>query len=198
MHSPRFYDLTSELLFVGGRRRAYRSLATAAGVKRRDRVLDVGCGTGYFARLLAEAVGPEGSVVGIDAGRETVEYARRRARRLPGCRFEVAAAASLPFDAGSFDVVVSSLMLHHLPDEERLVAAREMKRVLRPGGTLLLAEFGTPPTRGIHGLLASIHGVAEMHHRVPPSEPLLREAGFAELRAGSVPPWLEYVRATNA
>jgi len=196
--TPLIYDLSTPLFFFGTRRRSYRSLMAAAGVKAGDRVLDVGCGPGYFVRMLAEAVGPTGSAAGIDAAPEMIDYARRKARRLPNCRFESGSAEALPFPDASFDVVASSLMLHHLPDELRLQAATEMRRVLRPGGTVLLADF-TIPERGAWHLLAAITGHAggQMIRRVSPLEPLVAEAGFTGPVSGEAPPWLHYVRATK-
>ncbi len=194
--TPRLYDLSAPLFFFGTRRRSYRSLMAAAGVKAGDRVLDVGCGPGYFVRMLAAAVGRTGSAVGLDAAPEMIDYARRKARRLTNCRFESGSAEALPFPDASFDVVVSSLMLHHLPDELRPHAAAEMKRVLRPGGTMLLADF-TIPERGAWHLLGAITGHAggQMIRRVSPLEPLVAEAGFTGSLSGEAPPWLHYVRA---
>jgi SAM-dependent methyltransferase len=87
-------------------------------------------------------------------------------------------------------------MMHHIPDELRLQAVREMRRVLRPGGTLVLADF-TIPERGGWRLIASITGHDAMQRRVSPPEPLVTEAGFADLRSGDAKPWLHYVRATK-
>jgi ubiquinone/menaquinone biosynthesis C-methylase UbiE len=194
--TPRLYDLSVALLYGGRRRRAYRSLLAAAQVQRGDRVLDVGSGPGYFARILAAEVGPEGTVVGIDAAPEMTEYANRKAARLSNCRFQLGTAESLAFPDAGFDVVVSSLVLHHLPEEARLQAVREMKRVLRPGGTLLLAEFRIPE-RGIWRWLAALTGHEDMERRVPALEPLITGAGFEELRSDQAPPWLSYTRATK-
>jgi len=193
--TPRFYDATATLFF-GGRRASFRALVEASGARGGDRVLDVGCGTGYFARLLAQAVGPQGSVVGVDAAPEMTAYAGRRASRLPNVRFQPGAAERLAFEDGEFDVVVSSLMMHHLPDEARPLAVREMRRVLRPGGTLLLADFRIADS-GFWHLVARLNGAAAMQRRVSPLEPLVGEAGFADIRSGEVPPWLHYVRAVN-
>ncbi len=192
--TPRLYDLSAKLFFR--RRRSYRALLAAAEVQRGVRVLDVGCGPGYFARLLAEAVGPEGSVVGIDAAPEMIDYASRKARRLPNCRFETGTAESLAFPDAAFDLVVSSLMMHHLPAEGQLGAVREMQRVLRPAGTLLLADFRMPE-RGAWHLFARFSGHSAMQRRVPALEPLIAEAGFTELRSGDAPPWLHCVRAVR-
>ena len=64
-------------------------------------------------------------------------------------RFQVAAAQALPFPDASFDAAVTSLMLHHVPEQDRLPAVGEFLRVLKPGGTLVIAEFQAPtgPTR---------------------------------------------------
>jgi ubiquinone/menaquinone biosynthesis C-methylase UbiE len=146
--------------------------------------------------MLAQAVGPDGSVVGIDAAPEMTDYASRKARRLSNCRFQPGAAESLAFPDAGFDVVVSTLMMHHLPEQGRLRAVGEMKRVLRAGGSLLLADFRMPE-RGAWRLVASLHRAVAMQRRVPPLEPLVAETGFTELRSGDVPPWLHYVRAMN-
>jgi ubiquinone/menaquinone biosynthesis C-methylase UbiE len=201
--TPGLYDLLAPLFFFGRRRRAYRELLEAAGVDQGDRVLDVGCGPGYFVGMLAEAVGQEGSAIGIDAAPEMIEYANRKSRRLSNCAFQVGTVESLPFPDDSFDVVVSSLMVHHLPEEGRAEAIREMRRVLRPGGTLLVADFKIPE-HGIWGFLARItghsgHGFSPsqrgMLARVSPLEPIMLEAGFPELRTGDARPWLHFVAA---
>jgi ubiquinone/menaquinone biosynthesis C-methylase UbiE len=194
--TPRFYDWSAALLF-GSRGRSYGKLLAAAGVQPGERALDVGCGPGYFARLLAKAVGPEGSVVGVDAAPEMIEYANRKARNLANCTFEAGTAEALAFPGGSFDLVVSSLMLHHLPKDGRLKAVKEMRRVLRPGGRLVVAEFSIPE-RGAWRHLAQITGHAgDMLRRVPMLEPLVTEAGFSDPVAGEAPPWLTYVRAAS-
>ncbi len=194
--TPRLYDLSANLIFLGTRRRTYHKLLEAADVKVGDRTLDIGCGPGYFTRMLAEAVGLAGSAVGIDAAPEMIDYARRKARRFSNCHFEVGTAQSLPFAEGSLDVVVSSLMMHHLPVEIRLKAVGEMNRVLRLGGRLLLADF-TIPKRGAWNIVGALHRPREMMHRVSPLEPLVTEAGFTDVGSGDAPPWVHYVRATK-
>jgi len=196
--TPRLYDLSAPVFFLGTRRPSYRALMEAAGVKAGDQTLDIGCGPGYFVRMLADRVGAAGAAVGLDAAPEMVEYARRKARRLPNCRFESGPAEALPFPDGSFDVVLSSLVMHHLPIDLRLRAVGEMKRVLRVGGTVLLADFAIP-RQGAWHILAAVtgHASGQMIQRVTPLESLVAETGFNELRSGDMPPWLHYVRATK-
>jgi ubiquinone/menaquinone biosynthesis C-methylase UbiE len=196
--TPRLYDLSAPIFFAGRRGRTYRHLLQAAGVKPGDHVLDVGGGPGYFARMLAATVGANGSVAGVDAAPEMIEYAARKARPLANCKFQVGGAESLAFPDASFDVVVSSLMMHHLSGEVRLQAVAEMRRVLRPGGTVLVADF-TIPERGAWRVIASLtgHSRERWRQRVTPLEPLISEAGFTDLRSGEAPPWLLYVRGTK-
>src|SRR5260370_27594142 len=146
--APHVYDAFGSLVFVGRRRPSFEALIDAAGVKPGQHVLDVGCGTGYFARLLAEAVGNDGLVVGVDASPEMIRYASDRARRTTNCQFQLGTAEALSFPAEHFDVVVSSLFMHHLPDDLQLAAVSEMRRVLRPGGTLLIQDAHVPRAFG--------------------------------------------------
>ena len=144
LSSPRTYDFTVELFFLGRRRTSHQALVAAAGVRPGQRVLDVGCGTGYLSRLVARSVGPNGIVVGIDPSESMIQYARRKAASTGNCEFQVGAAEALPFPGDHFGVVVSSLVLHHLPEDLRVRALEETRRVLRPGGALLVAEARNP------------------------------------------------------
>ena len=104
------------------------------GVRDGARVLDVGCGTGFFSRLLAS--GPERvSTVGVDLEAPFIEYARgAAARRGLDIEFLVGDALDLPFADESFDVVASHTFLTVVPDPQRAMA--EMLRVLKPGGVV--------------------------------------------------------------
>ena len=98
-----------------------------------ERALDVGCGTGALAYVLAPLVG---EVVGVDASEEHVEAAREHAPS--GCTFIVGDAEALPFPYGDFDLVGCLRVLHHVRRPELVVS--EIARVTRPGGTILLAD----------------------------------------------------------
>ncbi len=97
------------------------------------RVLDLGCGTGYGAFLLADKAR---LVVGADNSEEAVQYAREHYRR-PNLRFEAADCRSLPFEANAFDVVTLFEVIEHLPEQEACL--NEVKRVLKSSGLLLLS-----------------------------------------------------------
>ncbi len=116
-------------------------LIELANVEPHDRVLDVGCGTGTLAVLLAVAF-PATQISAVDPDPRALEIARRKARKQGvQLNFANARAESIPFADASFDKVFSTLMLHHIPDEQKLAVLREIHRTLRPGGRLILADF---------------------------------------------------------
>ncbi len=113
-------------------------LVEAAGIRRGDRVLDVACGTGVLTRVVAEAVGPGGTVAGLDCDPGMLTIAARAA---PSIAWHRGVAEHLPFHDAAFDAVVSQFGLMFVQD--RSVALREMWRVLRPGGRMAVAVWAS-------------------------------------------------------
>ena len=185
LHSPRFYDWLAAAYCLGREGKMRERTLDLAGVAAGERVLDVCCGTGTLALAAKQRVGSDGSVHGIDASKEMIAHAKAKAARrdLPVI-FDVAAAQSLPFSDATFDVVTCSLALHHLPEEARASAIAEMQRVLKPGGRMMIVEFGK--SRAASSLL---HPVALLHHRragiLDGVVALMRDAGFE--RVASAP-----------
>jgi ubiquinone/menaquinone biosynthesis C-methylase UbiE len=102
-------------------------------------VLDVGCGTGDFLRLLAPIVSP-GEAVGLDLSETMIAEARQRsAENIDNLSFRVGSALDLPFQVGSFDRILATQVLLHIPDPWRALA--EMKRVLAPSGIISISEI---------------------------------------------------------
>lgn len=118
-------------------------LIDLADLRAGEQVLDLGTGTGAVAAKAALAVGPEGSVVAVDPSPEMRELARQRADSA-SIRFSVAEGSgeSIPAAEASFDVILASLSMMFVID--RAAAAREMGRVLRPGGRLVASVWGGP------------------------------------------------------
>ena len=112
------------------------SMADAARIQAGQRVLDVACGTGVLARHVARRVGTGGTVTGLDPSPGMLAVAQRHA---PAVDWRRGTAESLPFDAHSFDAVVSQFGLMFFAD--RTQAVREMMRVLVPGGRLAVAVW---------------------------------------------------------
>ncbi|HTG47030.1 MAG TPA: methyltransferase domain-containing protein [Actinomycetota bacterium] len=100
-----------------------------------DRLLDVGCGTGWASRTAADIAG---SVVGIDLSPGMIAEARGLAAGVPSVGFAIADAEDLPFADGTFTAVLCTNAFHHYPQPER--AIREMTRVLATGGRLVLGD----------------------------------------------------------
>lgn len=110
-------------------------------------ILDVGCGTGTLAIEAAARVGAVGRVAGIDPAPRQIARARSKARRADlAIDFGIAAIEALPFPAGSFDVVTSTLMMHHLPEDLKRQGLAEILRVLQPGGRLVVCDFARSDT----------------------------------------------------
>ncbi|MFL5581876.1 MAG: class I SAM-dependent methyltransferase [Gemmatimonadaceae bacterium] len=185
MHSAaRHYDLLAWLVTLGRERALRERLAELAGLAPGESVLDVGCGTGSLAVAARRRVGATGTVRGVDASPEMVEQARAKAAKAGlDVTFEVARAEALPFADASFDVVLSTLMMHHLPRSVRESFAAEIRRVLKPGGRVLAVDF-EPPARKRGGLISRLH----RHGHVPLREivDLLGRAGLRVAERGSV------------
>ncbi|APD84508.1 methyltransferase [Mycobacterium intracellulare subsp. chimaera] len=192
LNHPRYYELFSGLWLLGRRSRFWDRLVVLSGAQPGEHVLDVGCGTGYFTRRIARAVGLGGTVVGIDPAQRMLDHARQHSPA--NCSYQRAGAEDLPFADESFDRVVSSLAFHHLPLDRRSDAMREMFRVLRPGGCLFIADI--PPSSG--GLLHRVAAVFSAHAREQDSvhqlSDLIADAGFAITGSGDRPP-LHYIIA---
>ncbi|MGH9281066.1 MAG: class I SAM-dependent methyltransferase [Acidimicrobiales bacterium] len=121
-----------------------RSLVDYAGPQPGESVLDVGCGRGATLFPAAERVGPTGMVLGIDLSAEMVwrVTADIRTRGIAQAEVRRADAADLPVEHATFDVVLSSFVLHLLADPD--AAAAEMRRAVRPGGRVA-ASMPLPP-----------------------------------------------------
>ena len=152
-HGPlALYDPMTRLF---GIRRLHERLIDQARLRPADRVLDIGCGTGNLTVLAAKRY-PKAAVVGLDPDPAVLDRARKKAaRKKVTASFDQGFAEELPYPDASFDVVVCSLALHHVVQEQRIPVLREVARVLRPGGSFQLLEMAKddsarPVNRMVH------------------------------------------------
>jgi ubiquinone/menaquinone biosynthesis C-methylase UbiE len=181
----RYYDASVSLLMLGRRRRLRRETVELARIQAGERVLEVGCGTGDVALAASAYVGPRGAVAGIDPSPEMIAVAQAKAARVTrAVDFQVGVIEALAFPDATFDVVLSSLMMHHLPEDLKRDGLAEIARVLKPGGRLLIVDIKRPTGRLGRALLTlSFHGGLE--HGVQDLSPILRMAGFTHIDVGN-------------
>lgn len=132
------YDVVHHLF---GLRPVHQEMIRLAGLSAGHRVLDVGCGTGNLLRATGKRHA-DVELSGVDPDQKALARAARKARRARvAVRFERGFAQELPYPDGSFDRVFSSLMLHHLDTASKDALLAEVRRVLRPGGMLVLTDM---------------------------------------------------------
>ncbi|GBE66865.1 hypothetical protein MFM001_33270 [Mycobacterium sp. MFM001] len=169
------YDLMSRLL---GMSKVHDTLIAQAQLDRNQRVLEIGCGTGNVT-LHAKRSHPGAELIGCDPDPRALARAQRKAQGFSGIRFDQAYAQQLPYPDGEFDRVLSSMMLHHLPDDVKADAAAEVFRVLRPGGRLHVVDIGGDMTArdglAARRMLRNHHMAGNLGDAIPG---LLRAAGF--------------------
>ncbi len=176
-----FYGFLAETFGYGSK---FKELVLdRLSVKSPRRILDVGCGTGTLV-ILAKKKWSKADVAGIDIDAEILDIARKEAlKEKVEVEFRRASAAKLPFAGGTFDVVVSTLMWHHMPREVKLQAMAEAHRVLKKEGKFLLADWTSAPSwlRWVFRLLEPVAVEARtvrdnLEGKLPE---WLKEAGFS-------------------
>ncbi len=139
-----FYDFIQKFIVRDVR---YKSLLIQqANIQPGQSVLDLGCGTGTLAIMVKEAQ-PSAEVTGLDADPEMLKAAQRKSdTRKASVKFDMGFSNKLPYADASFERVLSSLMIHHLKTPDKVATAKEVFRVLKPGGELHIIDFGKPHT----------------------------------------------------
>jgi demethylmenaquinone methyltransferase/2-methoxy-6-polyprenyl-1,4-benzoquinol methylase/phosphoethanolamine N-methyltransferase len=174
----RRYDWVVQIMALGQAGRLRRNTVEFAQIAPGERILDVGCGTGELTLRAKERSGPTGQVCGIDPGPEMIETARRKAdRKHVAVDFRVGVIERLPYPDASFDVVLGSLMMHHLPADLKPIGLAEIRRVLRPAGRLVIVDM---------------KGVLEAQQVVA----LVKAAGFTQVEMKSM--WLKQIGLIRA
>jgi len=198
------YDLMNDLMSLGVHRIWKRDFTANSGVATGDRVLDLAGGTGDIAALLSKKVGANGRVILTDINEAMLDVGRRRLEDegiVGNVRYAIANAEQLPFGDGEFDAVTIAFGLRNVTDKN--AALKEIHRVLRPGGRVLILEFSRvqpEPLKAIYDawsfgalpvlgkLIAddedSYRYLAESIRKHPPQEELVQmmeSAGFEDV-----------------
>ena len=182
LRRARWYDLFATVMTFGRDKAVRKKLIELAAPAPAEKVLDVGCGTGTLAIALKQRVGT-GEVHGIDASPEMVQVAKEKADRdSSNVDFRAALIEALPFPDASFDLVTSSLMLHHLPDDLKAKGFREILRVLKPGGRFVAMDLAAPG-HSLPGHLISFFVHAHSESMAVKLVPMLKDAGFSDIRS---------------
>jgi len=171
------YDPIAKLL---GGDAAKRKLLDQVSMLPGHHVLDIGCGTGTLVIHIKQLY-PDVDVVGLDPDPKALARARRKAARASvSIQFDQGFADVLPYPDASIDCVLSSFMFHHLPGDDKEAMLREVRRVLKPVGTLNLLDFDGPDA-GADGFLMRLPPLR--HHLKDNSAGrilgLMQQAGFA-------------------
>ena len=182
------YDLMGwfcdTFLFRGQWQELRQRTANLARIQPGEQVLDVGCGTGTLAIEVQQRVGEPGRVAGVDPGTQQIARARSKAarRNLP-IDFQIGVIEHLAFPDQTFDVVLSTLMMHHLPTPIKRQGLSEIARVLKPGGRLVIADFKRKQERA--GQAVRFHaGGSSMHNLTA----LVSDAGFSQVETEEMQP----------
>jgi ubiquinone/menaquinone biosynthesis C-methylase UbiE len=184
IHWAARYDALVWLLTLGRERRFREKLIEHAHLGAGETVLDVGCGTGTLAIVAKGRVGASGSVLGIDPSPAMIARATAKARRAGvEVDFRTGVVEALQFPDAQFDVVLSTLMMHHLPRTARESCAREIRRVLKPGGRVLVVDFGARAS-GKRSLIGHFH--RRGHLKLDAIIDVLTAAGLNAVDSGAV------------
>ena len=170
------YDFMVQWIVMRGRERAFREkIADMVRLQPGESVLDVGCGTGTLAITAKERVGKTGRVAGIDPSGQLINGARRKAaHRNLTIDFEIAGIEQLNYPDRSFDVVLSTFMMHHLQGDLKRQGLAEVARVLKPEGRLLIVDFKSPA------------GMIILDEKTDDQSAFMKQLGYSQIETGDI------------
>ncbi len=186
-HSAEVYELGVELLFRGTadvmRRQIIPPITRFLREEQASRLLDVGCGTGRTLHQIARTH-PAMRLWGVDLSPAYVKVARKRLAELPEITLAVENGETLPFADGAFDIVTSVYLFHELPRNARRAVIRELHRVVRPGGLVVIEDSaqlteGAEIASALHEFPREFHEPFYEDYLGDALEGMFTDAGFA-------------------
>jgi len=196
-----FYDTLVKLMSFGKDKAIRKASVELAQIVPGEAVLDVGCGTGDLTLEAKKVVGPNGQVYGTDASPNMIEQAQQKsARTNADVTFQVGLVEDIDFSENQFDVVLSSLMMHHLPDDLKRAGLAEIYRVLKPGGRLLIVDMqstaGGSLWQRLSDFMITVHGGhTTMQDNVSRQIPFVEKAGFTNIKSDKLNRQFSYILA---
>jgi len=165
-----------------------------AKLKEGEKVLDVGCGTGPLSILAKLAVGETGRVAGIDIAAKMITQCKEKIQRNNlDIDFQVASIDSIPFPEKEFDIVLSSMMFHHLPLEIKKAGLTEIMRVLKEEGRFFLCDFCVPHYITLPLMYLMFIWIESTRYQLFGKLPqLIKETGFSEVNLVKKGYFLDY------
>jgi ubiquinone/menaquinone biosynthesis C-methylase UbiE len=145
-------------------------------------VLEVGCGTGSLTIAAKKKVGSAGKAVGIDVIPGMVEYSRKKAELAnEEVTFQLGSINQIPFDDNTFDVVMGSFMIFHMSEKTRLEGVKDIYRVLKPNGRLLLVDLAMPEQSVQKAIARAIIFRGGLEHPLSELISVFGSAGFSKI-----------------
>ena len=180
-----FYDILVKMIMLGKEKQFREAVVDLAHIQPNEKVLEVGCGTGTFAIIAKQRTHPSVEIHATDAAPEMIQRARQEAAKSGvDVHFDTGLAERIDFPDNSFDVVMNTLMVHHLPEHLKAQAFAEMYRVLKLGGRLQIVDF-EPPKTGLYKLYVGMLVGDMMQIDNTKIVPLLEEVGFQSIEMGN-------------
>jgi ubiquinone/menaquinone biosynthesis C-methylase UbiE len=195
------YDSYMRNMTLGTEGRLRDLTVGLAQLKPGDQVLEVGCGTGTLTLAASRQVGPTGQAHGIDVIPKMIELSRRKAEQagMDPSAFQLGGIDVIPFPGAKFDAVLCSFMIFHMSEGVRLKGIQEIRRVLKPGGRLVVVDMALPASPVPRAIAKALFG-GMLAHELRELVPLMQAHGFVDVEVAPLNyrvlflPVLGYVR----
>ena len=139
----KYVDLIENIFFLGRLKKFWHKLIELAEIKPSDRIIDVGCGSGKMVEAISKRLGINGEIIGLEPSKYLIENCKKNNLNR-NVKFVQGIMEEIPYPNKSFDIVLSSLAIHHVPRKAKQKAFKEFNRILKENGRLLILDHGKP------------------------------------------------------